>query len=274
MLTLEQFKKINEDQQYKHIGLFNKNGDPLVRFNSTNKGPKERLEMIEKRLSSPSLTDEYYVIKGKNNTQGDTISDEYIIENEKITMSENNNAPQTLNGHVSPVGNKVYNFKEGIELNSKLIRLEIENKYLETRIKELENTIKDLEDQLEETTLLDENKENPIQDFLTETIKTAAPLLDKYFELKERKIQLSENNYLAQAPAPAPENNFRNLNKEGADLLDEKIKMFILQQAPEDQDTLKQMYNSSSTLDGFFTQLQQMDPELLEYCKSFMNNGN
>ena len=95
MLTLKQFKKINDDQQYKHIDLFNKNGDPLVRFNSTNKGPKERLEMIEKRLSSPSLTDEYYIIKGKNNTQGDTISDEYMIENEKITMSDNNSPTPT-----------------------------------------------------------------------------------------------------------------------------------------------------------------------------------
>jgi len=274
MLTIEQFKKINTDQQYKHIGLFNKNGDPLVRFNSTNKGPKERLEMIEKRLSSPSLTDDYYIIKGKNNTQGDTISDEYIIENEKITMSENN-SPPTLSGHVSPVGNKVYNFKEGIELNSKLIRLEIENKYLETRIKELENTNKDLEDQLEETTLLEDNKENPIQDFLTETIKTAAPLLDKYFELKERKIQLSENNYMSQAPTRVEqrENEFRNLNKDGADILDEKIKIFILQQAPEDQETLKQMYNSSNTLDGFFTQLEQRDPEMLKYCKASLN-GN
>lgn len=272
MLTLDQFKNINKDQQYKHIGLFNKNGDPLVRFNSTNKSPEERLEMIEKRLSSPSLTDEYYIIKGKNNTQGDTISDEYIIENVN-TMSENQTTPPTLSGHAQPIGNKVYNFKEGIELNSKLIRLEIENKYLETRIKELEETIKDLEEQLEETTLLDENKENPIQDFLTETIKTAAPLLDKYFELKERKIQLSENNYMAQAQAPAPENNFKNLNKDGADILDEKIKIFILQQDPEDQEMLKQMYNSSNTLDGFFVQLEQRDPEMLEYCKASLN-GN
>jgi predicted RNase H-like nuclease (RuvC/YqgF family) len=270
MITLEKFKEIQTDQNYKHIGLFNRDGAALVRFNSTNKTPSDRLEMIEKRLNSPTLTDEYYIIKGKNNTQGDTITDDYIIINENVQPM----LKEEINGgtYIPPiVGDKVYNFKEGIELNSKLVRLEIENAHLQTKIKELEDLVKDLEDQLAEVETLEETKENPIQDFLTETLKTAAPLLDKYFELKERKIQLAENQQYN--PQAAQDPSFNNLNKDGADILDEKIKMFILSQDPETQEFLKQTYNASGTLDGFFTMVDERDPTILQDLKSYVN-GN
>ena len=110
MITLQKFKEIQSDQNYKHIGLFNRDGAALVRFNSTNKTPSDRLEMIEKRLSSPTLTDEYYIIKGKNNTQGDTITDDYIIINENVKPM----LKEEINGgtYIPPiVGDKVYNFR-------------------------------------------------------------------------------------------------------------------------------------------------------------------
>jgi predicted RNase H-like nuclease (RuvC/YqgF family) len=269
MIDINKFKEIQKDQKYKHIGLFNRDGAALVRFNSTNKTPADRLEMIEKRLSSPTLTDEYYIIKGKNNTQADTITDDYIIINENVKpmLTE-----QTNGAFIPPiVGDKVYNFREGIELNSKLVRLEIENANLNAEVKELKEIISDLENQIEEVETLEETKENPLQDFLSETLKTAAPLLDKYFELKERKIQLAENQHFSSPAAGDP--NFKNLNKDGADLLDEKIKVFILSQDPETQEFLKQTYNASGTLDGFFTMVNEHDPAILENLKTFVN-GN
>ena len=269
MIDINKFKEIQKDQKYKHIGLFNRDGAALVRFNSTNKTPADRLEMIEKRLSSPTLTDEYYIIKGKNNTQADTITDDYIIVNENIKPM----LKEEINGAFIPpiVGDKVYNFREGIELNSKLVRLEIETANLISEVKELKEIISDLENQLEDVEALEETKENPIQDFLKETLKTAAPLLDKYFELKERKIQLAENQQFSSPAAGDP--NFKNLNKDGADLLDEKIKLFILSQDPETQEFLKQTYHASGTLDGFFTMVNEHDPAILESLKMFVN-GN
>jgi hypothetical protein len=269
MITLEEFKEIQADQNYKHLGLFNRSGDPLVRFNSTNKSPEERLEMIEKRLSSPSLIDSVYIIKGKNNTQKDTLTDDYII------MKNENEMNETLNGHAPPTlqdpkpVNGVYNFKEGIELNSKLIRLELENKHLEIKIKELEEIIKDLEEEIKENETLAEDQSTPIQDFLQETLTTAVPLFDKFLELKERKIALQEKGTTQQLPPQEPE--FRNLNQEGADILDEKIKAFILVQDPETQEYLKKCYNSSNTLDGFFTMVENFDLDLFEDLKTSLN---
>lgn len=270
MITLEEFKEIQADQNYKHLGLFNRSGDPLVRFNSTNKSPDERLQMIEKRLSSPSLIDSVYIIKGKNNTQKDTLTDDYIILKNENEMNE------TLNGHAPPTlqdpkpVNGVYNFKEGIELNSKLIRLELENKHLEIKIKELEEIIKELEDELKDNETLAENQATPIQDFLQETLTTAVPLFDKFLELKERKIALQEKGTTpTQLPAQDPE--FSNLNQEGADILDEKIKAFVLVQDEQTQMDLKKFYNSSTSLDGFFTMVENYDPELFEEFKIALN---
>ena len=93
MITIEEFKEIQQDQDYKHLGLFNRSGDPLVRFNSTNKSPGDRLEMIEKRLKSPSLIDSVYIVKGKNNTQKDTLTDDYIIVKEHETMKQTHIMP-------------------------------------------------------------------------------------------------------------------------------------------------------------------------------------
>ena len=47
MIDINKFKEIQKDQKYKHIGLFNRDGAALERFNSTNKTPADRLEMIE-----------------------------------------------------------------------------------------------------------------------------------------------------------------------------------------------------------------------------------
>jgi hypothetical protein len=280
MITIEEFKEIQEDQDYKHLGLFNRSGDPLVRFNSTNKSPGERLEMIEKRLKSPTLIDSVYILKAKNNTQKDTLTDDYIIVKDQETMKQTHTMPdgsimpgathiETLSEHKTGV----YNFKEGIELNSKLIRAELENDHLKIRIQELERVIEDLEDQLKEAETLGDEQKTPIQDFLQETLKTAIPIFDKFIELKERKIQLAEQG--ATQTQQAPENpEFRNLNQDGADILDEKIKAFILVQDPETQDYLKQCYNSSNTLDGFFTMVDNYDEDLFNNLKTSLNGGS
>ena len=271
MITIEEFKEIQEDQDYKHLGLFNRSGDPLVRFNSTNKSPGERLEMIEKRLKSPTLIDSVYILKAKNNTQKDTLTDDYIIVKDHETMKEinTNGELQTLSEHKTGV----YNFKEGIELNSKLIRAELENDHLKLRIQELEKIIEDLEDQLKEAETLGDEQKTPIQDFLQETLKTAIPIFDKFMELKERKIQLAEQG--ATQTQQAPENpEFRNLNQDGADILDEKIKAFILVQDPETQEYLRQCYNSSNTLDGFFTMVDNYDEDLFNNLKISLNGGS
>lgn len=273
MLSLIEFKEIQDDQNYKHIGLFNRSGDPLVRFNSTNKSPKDRLEMIEKRLSSPTLIDDYYIIKAKNNTQNDTVTDDYVIIKDKKKMNVNNGQNTDLLLSQNKIENKIYSFKEGLDLNSKLIRLELDNKHLEIKIKELEELNNELEIELKEVELLSEQQETPIQDFLQETLKTAVPIFDKFIELRERKLAMQEQqnaNYQTQQPQE-PKNDFNNLNQEGADILDEKIKQFILVQPEKEQEYLKQCYNSSNSLDGFFNMVENYDVELFNDLKNSFN---
>ena len=273
MITLEEFKEIQEDQKYKHIGLFNRSGDPLVRFNSTNKSPEERIEMIETRLKSPSLIDDYYVLKAKNNTQRDTITDDYMILKNGANISENMSQDHTQPPHDPPaVNNKIYSFKEGLDLNSKLIRLELENKHLEIRIQELEKENEEMKKELEELELLSEDEKTPIQDFLQETLKTAIPIMDKFLELKERKIQLAENGQTMQQDQD--DQNLRDkYDKSGANFLDQKIREFVMGQDPQIQDDLKQIYNSSGNLDNFLMALERYNQNLFQDFQTYLN-GN
>ena len=77
--TIDEFKQIQNNQNYKYIGLFNQQGQPLVPFNSNKQTPGQRLREIETRLMSEALPDGYYFIKCKNTVYTKTPSDDYAI---------------------------------------------------------------------------------------------------------------------------------------------------------------------------------------------------
>ncbi|OUV99033.1 MAG: hypothetical protein CBD16_09065 [Betaproteobacteria bacterium TMED156] len=269
-ITLAEFKNINDNESYKHLGLFKSNGDSIVRFNSNSVTPQSRLEMIEKRLSSPMMTEQVYLIKGKFNTQKDSITDDYYIINpqkENQTMSENFEIQQP-----EVNGNKVYSLKEGIDINTKLIKCELENVYLKEKIEKLEENIKLLEseiDELENETLSEDKPlENSITSWLSEMSKIAVPIMDKYFDLQERKLNQTT---LAEAPEPLES----NINTDSVNLLDERVKAFIINQEPETSETLRTYYNTavqSGNFDTFFTMTESYNSELYNNLNNYLNS--
>lgn len=269
-ITLAEFKNINDNESYKHLGLFKSNGDSIVRFNSNSVTPQSRLEMIEKRLQSPMMTEQVYLIKGKFNTQKDSITDDYYIINpqkENQTMSENFEIQQP-----EVNGNKVYSLKEGIDINTKLIKCELENVYLKEKIEKLEENIKLLEseiDELENETLSEDKPlENSITSWLSEMSKIAVPIMDKYFDLQERKLNQTT---LAEAPEPLES----NINTDSVNLLDERVKAFIINQEPETSETLRTYYNTavqSGNFDTFFTMTESYNSELYNNLNNYLNS--
>ena len=266
--TIEEFQKVQDSQNYKHLGLFTADNKPLVRFNSNSKSPVERLEMIKTRLDSPMLDEPYYIIKGKYNTQIDTVTDDYKIKNPNgnITMSEHLELPQTN-------GNKVYSLKEGIQLNTDLLKEQFENTYLKEKIKTLEEKITLLEDEInnleaENDKLSEENTplENNIGNWLSEISKVAVPILDKYFDLQERKLN-SKNDYVEPT---------QRVDATAFDNLDIYVREFIETVDDNTKAVLTQMYNTAyeqQNYDLFLENLKDQYPDIFEQLTIYINNN-
>ena len=266
--TIEDFQKVQDTQNYKHLGLFTADNKPLVRFNSNSKSPVERLEMIKTRLDSPMLEEPYYIIKGKYNTQTDTVTDDYKIKNPNIniSMSEPIEMPQ-ING------SKVYSLKEGIQLNTELIKEQFENTYLKEKIKTLEEKISLLEDEInnleaENDKLSEENTplENNVGNWLSEISKVALPVLDKYFELQERKLNI-QNDYI-EPPKNVDDTAFNDL--------DMYVREFIQTVDDNTKAVLTQMYNDAyekQNYDLFLENLKSQYPDIFQQLTEYINNG-
>ena len=96
--------------------------------------------------------------------------------------------------------------------------------------------------------------------------------MDKFLELKERKIQLAENGQTTQQDQD--DQNLRDkYDKTGANFLDEKIREFVINQDPQIQEDLKQLYNSSGNLDNFLMSLERYNADLFQNFQMYLN-GN
>ena len=65
---IEDLRKIQQEQQYKYVGLFDYNGAQIIPFNPNRVTNETRLREIETRLISQGLPDGYYIVKCKNST--------------------------------------------------------------------------------------------------------------------------------------------------------------------------------------------------------------
>lgn len=191
-------------QQYKYIALFDSNDRVLIPYNNTQIKPEIRLKEILTRLKSKTLTDGFYKVMAKNSVQKNIVPDVYLYAKGN-TANLNESAKQEIIYIDRPNQNvgmdSVISYTKALELNTLIARLELENTQLKREIDNLQtecdelrnNEVQNLAD--EKPTML-ENAKN----FLSEILTSGAPLLDKYFEQKDRALQIKEQQLSINRP--------------------------------------------------------------------------
>jgi hypothetical protein len=191
-------------QGYKYLALFDSNDRVLIPYNNTQIKPEIRLKEILTRLKSKTLTDGFYKVSAKNSVQKNIVPDVYLYAKGNINNLKDEPIKEVIymdrpNQNVGM--DSVISYTKALELQTLVARLELENAQLQREIDELQtecdelraNEIENLAD--EKPTMLESAKS-----FLSETLTTAAPLLDKWFEQKDRALAIKEKQLALNRP--------------------------------------------------------------------------
>jgi hypothetical protein len=274
-MKINEFSKLQEKQNYKHIALYDKFDKCRVRFNGQKNSSADKLKVIENRLESEIYNDDYYIIKCKN-YHTDKETDDFIIHlKENIEMpveipTRSETPDHTING---------YSFKKSLELEVEIKKLELDNNSYKKEILELKKEIEELEHALsecDENDLLNEEPKTDWKVFLSESLTTLAPLLDKHFELKERNIAIKEHQIKSFKPQmPKTVENDKVNNKFNEKLMDQLNTGLVHSiNTIEDEDDKKQImeiYNNSTDLNDCIKDIYEIKPELIETLMSQIN---
>jgi hypothetical protein len=259
--TIDQFKQIQNNQNYKYIGLFNQQGQPLIPFNSNKTTTAQRLREIETRLMSEAIPDGYYYVKCKNSVYKTTPSDDYaILKGEKLSEQTPQVTPLIVEKPIFQP--EVLTYEGALKLQIELERYKLENANLKREIESLNSEI-------EENRLLSEENEQPslmenAKNWLQEILSIGAPLLDKHFQLKEQQLQLRayELNQLQGNRPPKP------MQKPEQELRPEQNKNSIeniimtFQNNPETYNKLADFYNNAQNEEEFLHNVRMYDEEI------------
>lgn len=184
--SIAEIKKIASEQGYKLCALEDSNGKRLQPYNTYKVDVKKQLDIITTRLKSELFADGIYYCCLSQTINKSKNPDKYPIAKGVVKLNESQQNIQTPVYIQNPVENvlsweSALKFQSEIaELKSRVRELELENNMLSAQLEEAENEIP----------LSDEGKENSTLTFLKETLPSVVPMLDRYFDLEEKKLNL------------------------------------------------------------------------------------
>lgn len=261
--NIEDLRKIQAEQNYRYMGLFDYNGAQIIPFNPNKVTNETRLKEIETRLKSQGLPDGYYIVKCKNSTGKNVKTDDYTFYIGDQLADGPPPTPVVIQAPAPVAGPEVLTYEGALKLQVELERLKLENQALKKEVEDLKAELSEIE------TLGEENKETSgmwenAKSFLSEIVAVGAPLLDKHFELREKQLALKAIEIQSKQTAPRPTNKPQDRNNE--------IQEFIKSFQDEDSDTyedLVNIYNGAEHQNDFFNKLGQYNPDLL----TMLQNG-
>jgi len=246
-ITIEQFRPIFEQQQYKHIGLFGDAGGTqrLVPYNPSTKKPAERLQEIERKLKGVAQPDGLYFILAKSSPKADVIPTVYPIRKGKIKPGESTHihlSQGNQNGEM-----KMFTYAEALKMEVENSSLKDKTILLQDQIVALEKDVDDLTNQIDvdsenaqelsdkatpawQTALADNIV--PLMNTIAEDRKAERELEARKINLEAAKIQLKRDEMAARVnPQLLPQQGQQNepllwedLNQEQIDGLDVTFK--------------------------------------------------
>lgn len=254
---IDDLRRIQNEQQYRYIGLFDSAGQQIIPFNPNRVTNETRLREIETRLISQGLPDGYYIVKCKNSTGKNVRTDDYTFYKGDNLSEGLPPAPQIVEKvQFTP---EVLTYDGALKLQIDLERLKLENQSLKKEIESLKAELSEAET-LSEDTSANATLWESAKGFLSEIVGIGAPLLDKHFELKEKQLALKAMELQRLRPAqpqPKPTTNPDNQNKQ-------IIEDFILTYQ-DDADTyehLAHLYNTAVNQEDFLKNLRNYDESI------------
>lgn len=212
------------EQGFKHVKLLDLEGGVLVPGNApkTPIGPK--LKEIEKRLAK--LPDGIYCLQAQDNYGVHYKPYKYYVGKGKYNpadLSEEDDAPKK-NGKklVEKNGDHVLSYEAALKHIEDKKELEKQNELLKMQLAELTQKVANLESgELDEEEDEEENFTDAAGGWLKEIIPSVIPVLDRHYDLEEKKLKFRTAKYMAENGL-LPQQNGRSYKIAGKQPKEEK----------------------------------------------------
>ena len=184
----DQIEQIIQDNQYKYLELISRT-KKYGGYNATPKDLKAKIIQVKKFLNN--LPDDLYILNFKISPRGDVFPYEYIKGKPVLSESQGTTPAQII-----PI------YQNNLEKFQTLDEWKKQEKLIHELQKELE--LLKFKDQLK-STLSENSQEQPKNNLIgfAETIlPNVMPVIDKFFELRERELNIKEQALNKPKPAP------------------------------------------------------------------------
>lgn len=213
--TWSDLERAVKSGDFKHVKLQDSDGGDLVSFNSNvNKiSFADNLKKIQKKITA--MDDGLFIVLCQHRFGKGVTPQKFLFGKGSYTLSEEK--PHQEEKHVEPALS-VKSALENVEKSSKAMA---ENDYLKKELSELKAKFEVLEEkykkEISELTAEIDDLNDTIEtleegegessggdgmktmaDFLKETVPSVLPALDRYFDLKEKKLNLEQTKFLAE----------------------------------------------------------------------------
>ncbi len=184
--TIPEIKKQAAKQHYKMAALEDSSSKRLQPFNKPTTSITTQLNNIEERLNNDLFEDGFYYILMAQSINGAKNPDRYKIQKGTVKIDANH-TPHVQHIITTPA-QEVLTYEAALgyqqtisDLRNEIAVLKLENNNLREQIDELEQ-----ESELSEGTPTESN----IKVFLNEAMPSITPILDRYFDLEEKKLNI------------------------------------------------------------------------------------
>lgn len=206
--SIKQLKSIATQQGYKLAALENSKGERIQPFNKMTVAINKQLDTITNRLTADLFDDGVYYVLMAQNINKSKSADRYPTVKGKLNPDDLKEPIQTQPITIVHPSQEVLTYEAALNYQQTISDLKNEIALLK-----LERT--SLQEQLQEA--LDENelsgeemKPSNLQTFLKEALPSVTPILDRYFDLEEKKLNLLQ---LKQERKPLQRTNSREQHK-------------------------------------------------------------
>lgn len=195
--TIPQLKTIAREQGYKLASLQDVDGHKIVSSNPFSVKIEKQLDNIALRLKADIQPDGVYNVCMANSPSKSRNPDRYPIMKGKVKPEQMSEAENKNTVIIKEKSNDVLTWDQAVEMNKQIAELtakvgqfEFENNALKLQVSQLEA---ELEEEEEDDGLSDPGAGmNGLGAYIKETLPTITAILERHYDLQERKLKLDE----------------------------------------------------------------------------------
>lgn len=186
--SIQELKKISQEQGYKICSLENSQGEKIQPFNVPTKAKlTQHLDTITNRLKTDLYPDGLYYIVLNTYVANSKGAKKFPIVKGTYTDTELKEQTVLIPKLIPTQSHEVLTWDSALKLHQELTDLKSEVKQLQYENNLLQQQLEEIED----VEPLNEGlQQNSIISFLKETIPSFMPIVEKHFELEEKKLNL------------------------------------------------------------------------------------